>query len=116
MKTNTLDFPYRARTVYTAVKGLFRQQTGFSSVKCDDALFIVRARHGALLSPFSEKICIKVVATGSQTCRVVIESSSRSVLNHLNFGANKGNVSNLGDAISNRVFRLCQPGEIPMRK
>ncbi|MDY5452079.1 MAG: hypothetical protein SPG28_04245 [Alloprevotella sp.] len=42
-------------------------------------------------------------------------SSSRTVLNLLNFGANKGNISDLCDYISNEVYKLCQPGEIPMR-
>ncbi|MDY4662928.1 MAG: hypothetical protein SPC28_01825 [Alloprevotella sp.] len=44
-----------------------------------------------------------------------MSSSSRSVLNLLNFGANKGNISDLCDYISNEVYKLCQPGEIPMR-
>lgn len=93
---------------------MFRKRTKFSSVKTDDDLFIVEARHGAWLSPFSENVEMKVVATSSQTCKVVIESSSRSWLNLLNFGANKGNISDLSDYINNEVFKLCQPGEIPM--
>jgi hypothetical protein len=71
-------------------------------------LFVVEARHGAWLSPFSESVKIKVVATSSSTSRVVVESSSRSVLNLLNLGANKGNVSTLGDYISNEVNKLTQ--------
>lgn len=114
MQSTTLTFPHNARTVYTALKRLFGKQTKFSSVECNDELFFVEARHGAWLSPFSEKIKVKVVATGSQTSRVVVESSSRSILNLLNFGANKGNVSDLSDYINNEVYRLCQPGEIPM--
>lgn len=114
MQSTTLTFSHNARTVYTALKRLFGKQTKFSSVECNDELFFVEARHGAWLSPFSEKIKVKVVATGSQTSRVVVESSSRSILNLLNFGANKGNVSDLSDYINNEVYRLCQPGEIPM--
>lgn len=114
MQTSILEFPHNARTTYTAVKNLFRKRTKFSSVKTDDDLFIVEARHGAWLSPFSENVEMKVVATSSQTCKVVIESSSRSWLNLLNFGANKGNISDLSDYINNEVFKLCQPGEIPM--
>ena len=114
MQTTTLEFSHNARTVYTALKRLFDKQTKFSSVGCNDDLFFVEARHGAWLSPFSEKIKVKVVAMGSQTSRVVVESSSRSILNLLNFGANKGNVSDLSDYINNEVYRLCQPGEIPM--
>lgn len=114
MQTSILEFPHNARTTYTAVKNLFRKRTKFSSVKTDDDLFIVEARHGAWLSPFSENVKMKVVATSSQTCEVVVESSSRSWLNLLNFGANKGNISALSDYINNEVFKLCQPGEIPM--
>lgn len=106
MQTLTLDFPHNARTTYTAVKHLFEKQTGFSAVECNDDLFVVKARRGAWLSPFSESIKVKVVATSNQTCKAVIESSSRSILNLLNFGANRGNVSQLSDYISNEVYRL----------
>lgn len=88
--------------------------TKFSSVKFDDDLYIVEARHGAWLSPFSENVKMKVVATASSACKVVVESSSRSVLNLLNFGANSGNVSDLSDYINNEVYKLCQHGEIRM--
>ena len=74
-----------------------------------------RAWNG-LMKPFSENVKMKVVATSSQTCKVVVESSSRSILNFLNFGANKGNVSDLSDYINNEVHKLTQPDEIPMRQ
>lgn len=115
MERTALEFPHNARTTYTAVKHLFEmKRTKFSSVKYNDDLFVVEARHGAWISPFTENVKMKVVATSSQTCKVVIESSSRSILNLLNFGANKGNVSDLSDYINNEVYKLCQPGEIPM--
>ena len=115
MQTSTLEFPHNARTTYTAIKHLFEmKRTKFSSVKYNDDLFVVEARHGAWISPFTENVKMKVVATSSQTCKVVIESSSQSILNLLNFGANKGNVSDLSDYINNEVYKLCQPGEIPM--
>lgn len=115
MQTSTLEFPHNARTTYCAVKHLFEmKQTKFSSIKFNDDLFIVEARHGIWLSPFTENIKLKVVATSSQTCKVVVESSSISILNILNFGANKGNVSDLSDYINNEVYKLYQPGEIPM--
>ena len=114
MQTTTLEFPHNSRTTYTAVKNLFRKRTGFSAVKCDDALFVIEARHSSWLSPFSERVKMKVVATSSRTCKVVVESSSRSVLNLLNFGANKDNISALSDYINNEVYKLVQPGEIPM--
>lgn len=106
MQSTTLTFPHSARTTYTAVKNLFQKQDKFSSVEYDDILFVVEARHGAWISPFSENIKVKVVATGCDACKVVVESSSRSVLNLLNFGANSENVSDLGDYISNEVYRL----------
>lgn len=115
MQTSTLEFPHNARTTYTAIKHLFEmKRTKFSNVKYNDDLFVVEARHGAGISPFTENVKMKVMATSSQTCKVVIESSSQSILNLLNFGANKGNVSDLSDYINNEVYKLCQPGEIPM--
>jgi len=114
MEKNTLEFNHNARTVYTAVKNLFRKSTQFSNVNCNDELFIVEARRGAWISPFSENVKMKVVATGTTSSRVDIESSSRSILNLLNWGANSGNVSDLGDYINNEVYKLMQPGEIPM--
>ena len=116
MQTTTLEFPHNARRTYTAVKHLFDKSTKFSSVKCNDDLFIIEARHGLWISPFSENVKMKVVATSSQSCKVVVESSSRSILNLLNFGANKGNISDLSDYINNEVDKLTQPGEIPMRQ
>ncbi|MBP5221490.1 MAG: hypothetical protein J6034_12425 [Bacteroidaceae bacterium] len=117
METTTLEFPHNVRATYTAVRHLFEmKRTKFSSVKYNDDLFIVEARHGAWISPFSENVKMKVVATGSQTCKVVVESSSRTFLNLLNFGANKGNISDLSDYINNEVYKLCQPGEIPMTR
>ena len=116
MEKITLDFPHNARTTYTAIKRLFEKHTKFCSIKCNDELFIVEARRGLWISPFSENVKMKVVATSSQTCKVVVESSSRSILNLLNFGANKGNVSDLSDYINNEVYKLTQPGEIPMRR
>lgn len=117
MQTSTFEFHHNARTTYTVVKHLFEMKhTKFSSVKYNDDLFIVEARHGAWISPFTENVKMKVVATSSQTCKVVVESSSRSILNILNFGANKGNISDLSDYINNEVYKLCEPGEISMTK
>ena len=112
MQIIVLEFPHSTRATYTAIKNLFRKQTGFSSVDCNDELFVVEARHGSFFSPFSEKIKIKVAATSSNSCKVTVESTSRSVLNLLNWGANKNNASNLSDYINNEVYRLTQPGEI----
>ena len=117
MQTTTLVFPHNARTTYTAIRHLFQtKRTQFNGVKFDDDLFIVEARHGAWLSPFSEKVRMKVVATGSNSCKVVVESSSRSILNLFNLGANKKNVQSLEDYISNEVYRLCSDAEIKLRQ
>ena len=117
MQTATLTFPHNARTDYTAIRHLFQtKRTQFSGVKFDDDLFIVEARHGAWLSPFSEKVRMKVVATGSNSCKVVVESSSRSILNLFNLGANKKNVQSLEDYISNEICRLCSNEEIKLRQ
>ena len=117
MQTTTLVFPHNARTTYTAIRHLFQtKRTQFSGVKFDDDLFVVEARHGAWLSPFSEKVRMKVVATDSNSCKVVVESSSRSILNLLNFGANKGNLNELSDYINNEVYRLCSDEEIKLRQ
>lgn len=107
MQTSTLDFPHGTRAVYTAIKHLFEmKRTKFAAVKFNDDLFTVEARRGLWLSPFSENVRMKVVATSGSTCKVVVESSSRSVLNLLNLGANKGNVADLSDYISNEVYKL----------
>ena len=113
----TLTFPHNARTTYTAIKHLFQtKRTQFRGVKVDDDLFVVEARHGAWLSPFSEKVRTKVVATDSNSCKVVVESSSRSILNLFNLGANKKNVQSLENYISNEVYRLCSDEEIKLRQ
>ena len=59
---------------------------------------------------------MKVVATSSTSCKVVVESSSRSILNLLNFGANKGNLSNLSDYINNEVNKFCGNEEIKLKQ
>ena len=117
MPTITLTFPHNARTTYTAIRHLFQtKRTQFSGVKFDEDLFVIEARHGAWLSPFSEKVRMKVVATSSTSCKVVVESSSRSILNLLNFGANKENLNELSDYINNEVNKLCSDEEIKLRQ
>lgn len=116
MQTSVLDFPRNARRVYTAVKHVFQTRTKFSNIECDDVRFTVEARRGWFISPMSENVKIRVVATGTESSRVTIESSSRSVLNLLNWGANKQNVTTLSDFIQNEVWKLMGDGEIPMRR
>lgn len=116
MQTITLDFPRNARRVYTAVKHVFQTRTRFSNVACDDVHFMMEARRGWFVSPFTESIKVKVVATGTEQSRVTIQSSSRSVLNLLNFGANKQNVTQLSDFIQNEVWKLVSDAEIKLRR
>lgn len=115
MQKETLEFPRNARRVYTAVKHVFQSRTRFSNIKCDDDHFTITARRGWLISPMSESVNIKVVAIGSEASKVTIESSSRSVLNLINFGANKKNVQNLSDFIQNEVWKLVGDAEIKLR-
>ena len=112
MQRETIDFALNARRVYTAVRWVFRRRTRFSAVECDDEHFIVEGRRGWLISPFTERVKMRVVATGTQSCKVIIESSSRSVLNLFNFGANSRNVTQLGEFIANEVYRQCSDDEI----
>ena len=116
MQRTTLDFPRNVRRVYTAVKHVFETRTRFSNIKCDDIHFIIEARRGWFISPMSESVKITVVATGTERSQVVIESSSRSVLNLLNIGANKKNVTNLSDFIQNEVWKLVGDAEVKLRK
>lgn len=105
METATLSFSScSSRDAYYAISDFFKmKRTQFSSVECNKTMYTIEARHGSWLSPFSEKVKIKVSATGRDSCQVVIESSSRSMLNILNLGANSGNVSDLSDCINNVV-------------
>ena len=112
MKSCTLSFPYNARRVYTAVKGAFRRDEQFKHVKCDDELFVITARHGASLLALGENIKVQVVATGTSTSRVVVESGNQLPINLLNLGQNKQNVSDLSDYIQNQVYRLVSDDEI----
>lgn len=115
MQKETLEFPRNARQVYTAVKHVFQSRTRFSNIKCDDDHFTIAARRGWLISPMSESVNIKVVAIGTEASKVTIESSSRSVLNLINFGANKKNVQKLSDFIQNEVWKLVGDAEIKLR-
>ena len=66
MQTSTIEFPRNARRVYIAVKHVFETRTRFSNIRCDDIHFIVEARRGWFISPLSESVKGKVVATGTE--------------------------------------------------
>jgi hypothetical protein len=112
MQTERVDFEQNARRVYTAVKRVFYGRTRFSAVECDDEHFTVEGRRGWLISPLSERVKMRVVATGTQSCQVIIDSSSRSPLNLFNLGANSRNVTQLGEYMRNEVYRICSDEEI----
>ena len=113
MQRETVDFAEQnARRVYTAVKRVFYGRTRFSAVECDDDHFTVEGRRGWVISPFTDRVRMRVMATGTRSCQVIIESSSRSVLNLFNLGANSRNVTQLGEFIRNEVYRQCSDKEI----
>ena len=112
MQRETVDFAEQnARRVYTAVKRVFYGRTRFGAVECDDEHFTIEGRRGWLISPFTERVKMRVVATGTQSCQVIIESSSRSPLNLFNLGANSRNVMQLGEYIRNEVYRVSNSDE-----
>ena len=115
MQREKVEFGHNARRVYTAVKQVFYGRTRFSAVECDNEHFTVEGRRGWLMSPLSERVKMRVVATGTQSCQVIIESSSRSVLNLFNLGANSRNVTQLGEYIRNEVYRICNDEEIRLK-
>ena len=112
MQTERVDFEQNARRVYTAVKRVFYGRTRFRAGECDDEHVTVEGRRGWLISPLSERVKVRVVATGTQSCQVIIDSSSRSPLNLFNLGANSRNVTQLGEYIRNEVYRICSDEEI----
>ena len=116
MRTTTLQFTQSARRVYTSVKRAVEKCGQFRHVVPNDDTFIITARHGMSLLALGEKITIHVVATGTQSSKVVIESANQIFINILNLGANKKNVQTLEDYISNEVYRLCSNEEIKLRQ
>lgn len=106
MKSATIEFPRNARTVYTAVKCAVRGCGRFSGVRCDDATFVVTGSHGWSVVPTGENVSVRVVATGEEACRVVVESRAKMPLNV--FASNKENVEALSDFIANEVWRVLQ--------
>jgi hypothetical protein len=106
MKNEIIEFPYNARTVYTAVKNVVRSCGRFNKIRCNDDTFVIVANHRSSLLSFGEDVKIRIVATGNETTNVVIESKSKIFLNFINGGANKKNVQALSDYIHNAVWKL----------
>ena len=114
MRTATLQFTQSARRVYTSVKRAVEKCGQFRHVAPNDDIFVITARHGMSLLALGEKITIRVVATGTQSSKVVIESRNQIFINILNIGANKKNVQSLEDYICNEVYKLCSDEEIKL--
>lgn len=106
MKSETIEFPRNARTVYIAVKNIVQTCGHFNHIRSDGDVFVVTASHRMSFPSFGENIRIRVVATGTETSDVIIESSSKVFLNFINGGANKKNVQSLSDFIHNAVWKL----------
>lgn len=106
MKSETIEFPRNARTVFTAVKNVVQTCGRFKHIKWDDGTFVVTASHGISLFSLGENVKIRIVASGAEQTEVIIESSSKIFLNFINGGANKKNVMALSDFIRNAVWRL----------
>ena len=81
MRTATLQFTQSARRVYTSVKRAVEKCGQFRHVVPNDDIFVITARHGMSLLALGEKITIRVVATGTQSSKVVIESRNQIFIN-----------------------------------
>ena len=65
---------------------------------------MVTGSHGWSVVPTGENVSVRVVATGEEACRVVVESRAKMLLNV--FASNKENVEALSDFIANEVWRV----------
>lgn len=110
--TSTLTFSQPARRVYTCMKHVLQTTDEFRRVECDERHFVLTASHGWSLIPTGQNIRIRVVAKGTQTTDVIIESKNKIFINLLGIPQSKRNVQNLSDYIQNRVYRLCSDEEL----
>lgn len=114
--TTTLTFQQPARRVYTAVKHVLQTTKEFNRVQCDEDNFVLTASHGWSLIPLGQNVRIRVVAKGTQTTDVIIESKAKIFINLLSIPQNKRNVQELSDYIQNRVYKLCSDEEIKLNQ
>ena len=114
--TNTLTFAQPARRVYTAVKHVLQTTDEFKRVECDEEHFVLTASHGWSLIPTGQNIKIRVVAKGTQTTDVIIESKNKIFINIFGLPQSKRNVQTLSDFIQNRVYKLCSDEEIKFNR
>ena len=114
--TNTIGFDQPARRVYTAVKHVSQTTKEFNRVQCDEDNFVLTASHGWSLIPLGQNVRIRVVAKGTQTTDVIIESKAKIFINLFSIPQNKRNVQELSDYIQNRVYKLCSDEEIKLNR
>ena len=114
--TNTLTFEQPARRVFTAVKHVLQTTEEFKRVKYDEDNFVLTASHGWSLIPTGQNIRIRVVAKGTQTTDVIIESKNKIFINIFGIPQSKRNVQTLSDFIQNRVYKLCSDEEIKLNR
>ena len=114
--TNTLTFNQPARRVFTAVKHVLQTTDEFKHVEYDEDIFVLTASHGWSLIPTGQNIKIRVVAKGTQTTDVIIESKNKIFINIFGLPQSKRNVQTLSDFIQNRVYKLCSDEEIRLER
>ena len=84
MKT-TLTFPQPARRVFACVKHVLQTTDDFKHVRYDEDNFVLIASHGWRLIPTGQDIRIRVVANGTQTTDVIIESKNSLTISKIAF-------------------------------
>ena len=114
--TNTITFNQPARRVFTAVKHVLQTTDEFKRVEYDEDNFVLTASHGWNLIPTGQNIKIRVVAKGTQTTDVIIESKNKIFINIFGLPQSKRNVQTLSDFIQNRVYKLCSDEEIRLNR
>ena len=113
---NTITFEQPARRVFTAVKHVLQTTDEFKRVEYDERNFVLTASHGWSLIPTGQDIRIRVVAKGTQTTDVIIESKNKIFINIFGLPQSKRNVQTLSDYIQNRVYKLCSDEEIKLNR
>ena len=114
--TNTITFNQPARRVFTAVKHVLQTTDEFKRVEYDEDNFVLTASHGWSLIPTGQNIKIRVVAKGTQTTDVIIESKNKIFINIFGLPQSKRNVQTLSDFIQNRVYKLCSDEDIKLNR
>lgn len=113
MKTSTITFDQNVRCVYTGTKAALNKCGIFKHIRANEAQFRISASHG--LPIFGEDIIVKVVATGTKSCKVEIKSSDKLLFNIFKWGNNIRNVDDLVDFIQNEIYKYVSPEELGLK-